>query len=87
MDKQPPTRHNWVEAVRLRGWTGAARMLLDVLEPVGPLGAQVLWVFQPLSGVFGWQRAVAEIARALEQPGGVETLRRQLEPEDSDQSN
>ena len=86
MENEPPTRHEWVEAVRLRGWSGAARVLLDVLEPVGPLGAQILWIFQPLSSVFGWRQTVAEIARALEEPGGVEALRRELEA-DSDQSH
>lgn len=81
MNDKPPIRESWAEAARLRGLTGAAHTLLTVLEPVGPLGAQILWVLQPVLGVFGWQRAAGEIARALEEPGGVDALRRRLDDE------
>lgn len=53
--------------------------MLDVLEPVGVLGAQVLYVLQPVAGVIGMRAAFSEIARALETPEGVEALRQQLE--------
>jgi hypothetical protein len=73
-----PHDDSWIEKARARGLGGALGITLDALEPLGPLGAQILWVLQPVSGVFGWQRTVAGIAEALEEPGGIERLRRQL---------
>jgi hypothetical protein len=70
---------DWIEQVRARGLDGALRLTLDVLEPVGPLGAQLLWFVQPVSGLFGWQHVLGTIAEALEEPGGMARLRRQLE--------
>ncbi len=58
--------------------TGAVNTMLDVLEPFGPLGAQVLYVFQPVSGLLGWRSAIGQIAQALEEPDGVAELRRRL---------
>jgi hypothetical protein len=69
---------DWIDGVKSRGLTGAFSVVLDVLEPLGPLGAQVLYVAQPLAGVFGWRRAVGDLADALETPGGVDALRRRL---------
>jgi len=59
--------------------TEAVHLLLDALAPVGTLGAQVLWVAQPLGSVFGWRDAISDIANALEAPEGIEDLRRRLE--------
>lgn len=70
---------DWKQTIKERGWTGAFGVFLDVVEPLGPLGAQVLYIMQPLSGVFGWRDAVGDIAQALEQPGGIEQIRRDLE--------
>lgn len=70
---------DWIQTIKKRGWTGAFRTFLDVIEPLGPLGAQVLYVMQPLSGVLGWRDAVGDIAQALEQPDGIEQIRRDLE--------
>jgi len=75
--------HPWIDAARSRGLTGALDLMFDVLEPVGPLGAQVLYVVQPLAGIFGWRQAVGDIATALEEPGGVDGLRRTLHAPDA----
>lgn len=78
------TEAEWVEAVRARGWQHAASTVLDVLEPLGPLGAQVLWVAQPAARlVGGWNDALGTLALALEAPGGIERLRRALEADAS----
>jgi hypothetical protein len=65
--------------LKARGWGAALNVALDALEPLGPLGAQALWVFQPLSGLFGAREVVRDIALALEEPGGIEHLRQELE--------
>lgn len=77
MTKQSP-EPQWIEQVRSRGWQNALIVALDVVEPLGPLAAQLLWVAQPAAGLFGAQRAVHDIAQALEEPGGLEDLRQQL---------
>jgi len=78
-----PPIHPWIAAARERGLTGALDVILDVLEPIGPLGAQVLYIVQPISGVLGWRQAVGDIATALEEPGGVDALRRALHTDDT----
>ncbi|MFN8450756.1 MAG: hypothetical protein U0521_19780 [Anaerolineae bacterium] len=66
--------------IRARGWGDALSTALDVLEPLGPLGAQVLWVAQPAARlVGGWGDLLGALARALEAPGGVERLRQALD--------
>ena len=70
----------WIEAARRRGWGDALSLMLDVIEPLGPFGAQLLWVLQPASGLFGARSGIAALAEALEQPGGIDRLRQQLDP-------
>lgn len=70
---------DWVQLVRTRRLTGAFHLLLDALEPIGPLGAQIMWVAQPISSLFGWQNAVRDLAQALETPEGISALRQRLE--------
>lgn len=69
----------WINQARARGLTGALHVALDALEPLGPFGAQFLWVMQPVLGLFGARDMVRSIATALEEPGGVERLRQQLD--------
>ncbi len=72
------TEDQWVEAVRARGLEGAASLALDVLQPLGLLGAQVLWVAQPAARLFGGGDALAALAQALETPEGISRLRSAL---------
>lgn len=65
--------------MRARGWEGVFIAALDVIEPFGVLGAQLLWTAQPTLGVFVNREAVGGLARALEAPDGIERLRAQLE--------
>ncbi len=75
--------YEWVEKIRARGWENALSLALDVLEPLGPLGAQLLWVAQPAARVIGgWGDALAGLAQTLEEPGGVEHLRRLLDEDE-----
>lgn len=76
------TEAEWVEAVRARGWQHAASTVLDVLEPLGPLGAQMLWIAQPAARLMGgWSDTLGTLALALEAPGGIERLRNALDAE------
>ncbi len=72
----------WLEQARARGVDGALRVALDVLAPLGPLGAQLIWAAQPALGLLGLGQAAAHLAGALEEPGGVERLRRRLDSDD-----
>lgn len=72
-----------IQAVRARGLQNAATLALDVLEPFGAIGAQVLWVAQPAARLIGgWGDALGTLAAALEDPDGIERLRHALEDSD-----
>ena len=71
---------DWIQRIRARGWGDAFSTALDVLEPLGPLGAQLLWVAQPAARLMGgWGDVVGIFAHALEEPGGIERLRQALD--------
>jgi hypothetical protein len=72
---------DWIQQVKARGLGVALSTALDVLEPLGPLGAQALWVAQPVLGLFVTHQALDDLAEVLEQPGGIEQLRQMLEDE------
>ncbi|MBC8170369.1 MAG: hypothetical protein H7X77_01805 [Anaerolineae bacterium] len=67
-----------MEQIRARGWLNAFDVALDVLEPVGPLAAQILYTLQPLMGIFGWGGMIADLAQALDEPDGLDELRKRL---------
>jgi hypothetical protein len=81
MSTQPhdPITPDWVQQAKARGLGAALGLALDVLEPFGALGAQVLWTAQPVLGVFVPREVVNGIAQLMEEPGGIERLRKQLE--------
>jgi len=77
--------YDWIEKIRARGWGDAFSTALDVLEPLGPLGAQLLWVAQPAAHwLGGWGESLGELALALEDPDGIERLRELLEQDDNE---
>lgn len=76
-DQQAPPE--WVQGAKARGLGHALGLALDVLEPLGPLGAQLLWTAQPVLGVFLSRDVVTDLAERLEAPGGIERLRQHLE--------
>lgn len=70
----------WIKEIRARGWGDAFSAALDVLEPLGPLGAQVLWIAQPAARLIGgWGEWFGVLAQALDEPGGIERLRQALD--------
>ena len=71
--------NDWIKRAKARGLANPLRVLLDVLEPLGPLGAQMLYIAQPAWRVFGASDGVRQLAETLEEPGGIERLRRLLD--------
>ena len=61
--------------LQARGLAGAAA-LLDAFEPLTVLGAQALWVAQPIAGLASpsWRAVAGDLAAALETPEGVRAL-------------
>jgi hypothetical protein len=82
-DSKPRTPPEWVQQLRSRGLGHALGVALDVLEPLGPLGAQLVWVSQPVLGVYLSRDWLDQLAETLETPGGVEQLRQWLEGQDN----
>lgn len=81
---------DWIEQIKARGLANAVTFALDALEPLGPLGAQMIWITQPLFGVFGGERtrhAVGDIAEALESADGIAHIRQRLSATDGDGSS
>lgn len=74
----------WIAEVQARGLAPLFLTLLDVLEPVGILGAQLLYTAQPTLRLFdqSWGMAADGLARALETPEDRARLRGMLEGED-----
>lgn len=65
-------------------------LALNALEPIAPLGAQVLWILQPTAGLIGGKgvrSAVADFAQALETPDGIASLRAELAQGEHDEQN
>ncbi|MBA3874588.1 MAG: hypothetical protein H0X30_36125 [Anaerolineae bacterium] len=79
MPEQQPTPPDWVTQLQARGLGDALGLALDVLEPLGVLGAQLIWVAQPVLGVWFNRDLVRSIAQTLETPGEVEHIRHFLE--------
>jgi hypothetical protein len=81
MERKIPetTSPEWVQQAKVRGLGNALGIALDVLEPLGPLGAQLLWVSQPVLSLLVSRATLNHLAQALEEPGGIEQLKQQLE--------
>jgi len=79
MPEQQPAPPEWVAQLQARGLGDALGLALDVLEPLGVLGAQLIWVAQPVLGVWFNRDMVRSIAQTLETPGEVEHIRHFLE--------
>lgn len=79
---KPRDYADWVETAKANGWGDLLAVLLDALAPLGVLGAQVLYVGQPVLSVFVNRDALTALAGALEDPDELDALRRQLEDVD-----
>ena len=80
-EKDKHNEHAWLMAAKERGFGNTIHTMLDVLEPIAPLAAQLLWVIQPVAGLFGARNAIRDLAATLDMPDGVESLRQQLHDE------
>ncbi len=65
----------WLRAAHMETLAAA---LLDAAEPLGPLGAQMLWWAQPTLSLFMPRDEVSALAQALEEPQGLLWVRAQL---------
>ena len=68
----------WGRRLRAAHLDGLAVALLEAAEPLGPLGAQVLWWAQPTLSLFVPRDEIGALARALEAPQGLAWVRAQL---------
>ncbi|MFZ4826457.1 MAG: hypothetical protein ACOYLB_03810 [Phototrophicaceae bacterium] len=84
MTNQP--NRNLLHDLDLDKWRDPLRLFLDVVEPVGTLGAQVLWVMQPSLGIFFGHQLIGEIAQILENPAELAELRKQLDETENESS-
>jgi len=73
-----PRLLRWADHLRAARLDGPVGALLDAAEPLGPLGAQLLWIVQPALGLLLPREDVGALARLLDAPGGVAWLRAQL---------
>jgi len=75
------TTHDWITQAKKRGLGSAIETALDIFAPLGPLGAQLLWITQPafrLLGGINAAQTVHALAESLETPEGIAALRAQL---------
>ncbi len=80
MESQNEHSH-WIEAAKRRGKAPFLLSLLDAIEPIAPVLAQGLLVAEPLALLWGGGGALRALSQQLEEPGGLEALRRQLADE------
>ncbi|MEL7235651.1 MAG: hypothetical protein AAGK74_14205 [Chloroflexota bacterium] len=77
--EEPTTETDWIDRVQANGWETPLRLALDVMEPLGPFGAQVMWVLQPTLGAFLNREVLRHIALTLEQPDELARVRQRLD--------
>ncbi|MCC7452003.1 MAG: hypothetical protein IT324_31650 [Anaerolineae bacterium] len=70
--------NRWSAQLRSAGLDGLVGTLLDAAEPLGPLGAQLLWIAQPALGLLTPADEIDELARLLDDPAGMAWLRAEL---------
>lgn len=78
------THHTtWIDRLEAHGMGGFVRLLLDVAAPFAVVGAQVLWIVQPLATLVGKGQAIGDLATWLEQPNSLRNLRARLDANQS----
>lgn len=77
----------WGHRLRAAHLEALAVALLDATEPLGPLGAQILWWAQPTLSLFVPRDEITALARALETPQGLAWVRAQLAGEGTDEGD
>jgi hypothetical protein len=80
------TTNDWITQAKKRGLGNALETALDIFAPLGPLGAQLLWMTQPafrLMGGINAAQTLHALAESLETPEGIAALRAQLRDDES----
>jgi hypothetical protein len=67
-----------IQWIHDRGWSDFAVILLEIIEPLAPLGAGALWIVQPVLGVFIARDTIADMAQLLDSPTELAGLRESL---------
>lgn len=75
---------DWIADAKARGYAPALHTLLEVLDPISPIAAQMMWVLQPMGRVVGVHNVLGSLAQALESPDELAALRRQLRKHEPD---
>jgi len=70
---------HWRTHIERMGLLPLVGVCLDVLEPLSPLLGGALWVAQPALGVFMDAERVGQWATQLEDAGGIDRLRQELQ--------
>jgi hypothetical protein len=71
----------WIRFARRRRLAGWAAFFLESLDPLAPLGAQLLYLIEPLTG---GRSGTRQVARSLEDGEARRALRQQLAEETPD---
>ncbi len=79
MNDKNITHTTWIDRAQAQGMGGMMRLLLDIATPFGVIGAQVLWIAQPIATMFGKGSAVGNLAKWLEEPNALRELRARLD--------
>lgn len=78
-----PTIKAWRRHIERLGLMGLVENLLTISSPLAPIGAQFLYVAQPVLGLFGQAERVDDWVQILDNRAGLDWLRDQLVlPED-----
>jgi hypothetical protein len=68
MDPHPPLMPTWLRWLQQTGWGTTAAAFLDAVSPLAPVGAQVLYLIQPITG---GNFSLARTAEILEDPAAL----------------
>jgi hypothetical protein len=82
MEHQERVLERIVALIERRGWRLPALFLLEAGQPLALLSSQLVWIGQPVLGLFWPRQGLADLAQFLETPGNVPRLIARLE-EDS----
>lgn len=79
--------YEWIHSVKQTGLGDFLYMAVKVLAPLGPIGAQLLFVAEPLAGLAFDRKIIRDIANALEEPEHIKHLQEQLERQNLERQN
>ena len=72
------TVNRWRTRIEELGVGGIVDTLLVAFAPFAPIGAQLLYIAQPVAGLIVERNTISRWATLLEEPDGIEWLRVQL---------